>query len=232
MKRKVLVSELRQYLQDRKSRRTWSLAARDGIIATAGILLGFTGAGAGDRTLMLAATAATVAGVLAAGGAEWSEAASEREAQLNALEVEIAELQKQKSVQEAEIVEYYRKKGLSQDLAVRVASELIVRSPLKTAMESEHGILKLTSQAEVVLTGVSAAIAYFLGAAIPLVMTFFLPVDIEAEVIFVAALVSLTFISFIGARVGDMDVSRNVIRTLVVGVGTIAISYAVGEIAF
>ncbi|WP_207904653.1 VIT1/CCC1 transporter family protein [Novosphingobium sp. PhB165] len=226
------MSELRQYLQDRKSRRTWSLAARDGIIATAGILLGFTGAGAGDRTLMLAATAATVAGVLAAGGAEWSEAASEREAQLNALEVEIAELQKQKSVQEAEIVEYYRKKGLSQDLAVRVASELIVRSPLKTAMESEHGILKLTSQAEVVLTGVSAAIAYFLGAAIPLVMTFFLPVDIEAEVIFVAALVSLTFISFIGARVGDMDVSRNVIRTLVVGVGTIAISYAVGEIAF
>ncbi|QNP44030.1 hypothetical protein H9L15_05455 [Sphingomonas daechungensis] len=47
MARKTLLSELRDYFQERSSRRAWALAAQDGIIATASILLGFAGAGAG-----------------------------------------------------------------------------------------------------------------------------------------------------------------------------------------
>jgi VIT1/CCC1 family predicted Fe2+/Mn2+ transporter len=232
MARKTFLRELRQYLQDPKSRRTWSLAARDGIVATGGILLGFTGAGASDRTLLMAATAATVAGMLCAGGAEWSEAASDREAQLNAVAEEKAEVEQQRHVEETEVFHYYRAKGLSRDLAKRVAKELMTRSPIKAALESGHGILALTSQAEVWLTGIFAALAYLLGAGIPLALTFFLPMAIETRLIVAAVLLSLVVTSIVGARAGHMNVGTNVVRTVVIGVVTITVSYFVGELAF
>lgn len=60
----------------------WVVEANDGIIATAGLLEGFAGAGAGDQLLITAALAATIAGALSVGGAKWSEAATERDSQL------------------------------------------------------------------------------------------------------------------------------------------------------
>lgn len=233
MARKTLLSELGEYLQDRRSWRAWSLAAQDGIIATAGILLGFAGAGAGDNTLLVAATAATVAGMLSAGGANWSQAAAEREGQLHALAEERGDIDEwQQDAARSEVVEYYEQKGLDHALAVRVVEQLMARSPLKTALEYEHGILEVTSRAEVLLTGICASLAYALGAAIPFIMTFYLPVNIETWVIFVAVLVSLTFVSLVGAHAGRMDASRTIMRTLTVGAITIAVSYLVGELAF
>lgn len=232
MARKTLLTELRQYLQDRKSWRAWSLAAQDGIIATAGILLGFAGAGAGDATLVVAATAATVAGMLSAGGANWAEAAAEREAQLSALAEERTDIHEWRGSARSEIVDYYEQKGLDRDLAVRVVDQLMVRSPLKAALEYEHGILNVTSRAEVLFTGIGSSLAYALGAAIPFAMTFYLPVNIETWVILLAVLVSLTLISIIGAQAGHMNAPKTIVRTLVVGALTVSISYLVGETAF
>jgi VIT1/CCC1 family predicted Fe2+/Mn2+ transporter len=233
MARRTLLSELGDYLRDRKSWRTWSLAAQDGIIATAGILLGFAGAGAGDNTLLVAATAATVTGMLSAGGANWSEAAAEREGQLHALDEERGDIEEwRQDAARAEVVEYYEQKGLDHSLAVRVVGQLMARSPLKTALEYEHGILEVTTRAEVFLTGVCSSLAYALGAAIPFVMTFYLPVNIETRVIALAVLVSLTVVSMIGAHAGHMNAWRTIVRTLTVGVLTIAVSYLVGELAF
>ena len=50
----------------------WVVEANDGIIATAGLLEGFAGAGAGDQLLITAALAATIAGALSVGGAKWA----------------------------------------------------------------------------------------------------------------------------------------------------------------
>src|SRR6478672_7973271 len=46
----------------------WVVEANDGIIATAGLLEGFAGAGANDQLLITAALAATIAGALSVGG--------------------------------------------------------------------------------------------------------------------------------------------------------------------
>lgn len=232
MARKTLLSELRDYLQERGSRRAWALAAQDGIIATASILLGFAGAGAGDRTLLLAASAATVAGMLSAGGAAWSQAAAEREAELSAIREEKAGFDEDEGVDTVDIADYYEKKGLSRDLAERVAAQLMVRSPLKAALETEHGILVLTSRAEVMFTGIGCSLAFAFGASIPFALTFLLPVSIETWVIVLSVLVSLTLISIAGARAGYMDVRNTVVRTLTVGLITVSATYLLGEMAF
>lgn len=232
MGRRTLGGEIDAYLADSQTRRDWALAAQDGIISTAGILLGFTGAGAGERILIVAGTAAIVAGMLTAGGAKWCETAAEREAEQTAIADERRAYRAQRGVERAELVAHYTEKGLSRELAEEVADTLMRRSPLKAALESEHGIVRLTSHADVAISGIGAAAAFGLGGALPLAIAWYLPVDIETWVIVTSVLVSLSLISVVGARAGRMNVSRTIRRTLIVASLTIVVSYLVGQMAF
>jgi vacuolar iron transporter family protein len=219
-------------MADPESLRSWSLVANDGIVATAGILEGFAGAGATDRTLMTAATVATIAGMLSVGGAEWAEAAAEREAQLTAAEVEAAEFVLQPDVEHAELVAYYEAKGLTPQLAREVAAQLMAHDALDAQLESEHGILEIMSRAEPVRIGIGSGIAYLLGAAVPLAVTAAVPVDIEGWSILAAVVISLIVTSVVGARTGRMNLQRTLGRTLTVGLATVVISYLVGKLVF
>src|SRR5262249_48247423 len=129
---------LRAAVADRELRPSWLQVANDGIIATAGILEGFAGAGSSDRTLITAATVATIAGMLSVGGAEWAEAAAERDAQLKAADEEAAEIARQPHVEHAEVVAYYEAKGLTPQLAREVADQLMAHDPVDAQLESEH----------------------------------------------------------------------------------------------
>lgn len=223
---------LRAAVADRESLRAWTQVANDGIIATAGILEGFAGAGAGDRTLLTAATTATIAGMLSVGGVEWAEAAAERDAQLIAAEEEAAEIARQPGVEHAQVVAYYEAKGLTPQLAHDVADQLMERDAVDAQLEIEHGILELTTRTDTVRAGIGSGVAYLLGAAIPLVVTAAVPVALESVLIVVAVVVSLVVTSVIGARTGRMNLSHTLGRSLVVGLGTMAISYLVGRLVF
>lgn len=232
MGRRTLTGELAQYLSDRQTHRSWSLAAQDGIISTAGILLGFTGAGVSERMLVIGGTAGIVAGMLTAGGAKWSETAAEREAQLSAIREERLELRQHPEEEQEELARYYEEKGLSPDLAAEVARHLMIRSPLKSALESEHGVLRTIAAMDVAIAGVGTSLAFGLGAAIPFAIAYYLPLDIEVWLIIFSVFVALSLISIVGARAGHMDVYRTIRRTLTIGSVTIVVSYLVGQIAF
>ena len=223
---------LRAAVTDRESLRSWTQNANDGIIATAGILEGFAGAGASDRTLITAATTATIVGVLSVGGAEWAEAAAERDGQLAAAEEEAAEIARQPEVEHAEVVAYYEAKGLTPQLAREVADQLMARDAVDAQLESEHGILEIMSRAEAVRAGIGSAIAYLLGAAIPLIVTLVVPAAVESSLILAAVVVSLILTSGIGARTGHMNLPRTLVRALTVGLGTMAVSYLAGILIF
>src|SRR5215475_6157234 len=203
---------LRAAVADRESLRSWTLIANDGIIATAGILEGFAGAGASNRTLITAATTATIVGSLSVGGAEWAEAAAEREAQLTVAAEEAADIARQPDVEHAEVVAYYEAKGLTPQLARQVADQLMASDAVDAQLESEHGILEIMSRAEPVRVGIGSAIAYLLGASIPLIVTVLVPVAVESSLILAAVLVSLIATSCIGARTGHMKLPRALAR--------------------
>lgn len=221
-------ARVRAVMTDPDSLRSWSVIANDGIIATAGILEGFAGAGASHATLVTAATSATIAGIVSVGGSEWAEAAAEREAQLSAAAEEAADLARQPDVELAELIAYYEAKGLGPELAREVAGKLMSRDALGAQLESEHGILDVKSRGDVVQAGIGAAVAYGLGAFIPLVITLSAPLNAEPWLIAVAALVSLTVTSIVGARTGHMNFQR----TLTVGFLALGVSYLVGNLVF
>jgi VIT1/CCC1 family predicted Fe2+/Mn2+ transporter len=232
--RRTVRGDLGEYLQDAEARRGWALAAQDGIISTAGILLGFVAAGADEDVLLVAGKAAIVAGMLTAGGAKWSETAAAREAERQAIAEERAAHRAdgagEAEAERAALVAQYVEKGLPDGLAAEVADELLVRSRLKAALEREHGFVRLTSAADVVISGVGAAIGYGCGAAVPLLIAWFVPLRIELMLVLFSVLVSLVVISAVGARAGGMNVARTVLRTLVVAGVTIGVSWWVGAI--
>jgi VIT1/CCC1 family predicted Fe2+/Mn2+ transporter len=227
-----LWSDLRDYLRDGDSRRGWALSAQDGIISTAGVLLGFVGAGADETTLLVAGQAAIVAGMLTAGGAKWSETATRRAAELRAIADERTEQRQDDAgaaaADRAALIAYYTKKGLAPALAEEVTDELLVRSPLKATLEAEHGIVRLTSRGEELITGAGAALSYGTGAAIPLLIAWYVPFRIELELVLFSVAMSLLIVSVAGARTGGLDIRSTVARTLIIAAITIGISYLVG----
>lgn len=71
-----------------------------------------------------------------------------------------------------------------------------------------------------------------LGASIPLLITWLVPVQIEDTVIVVAVIASLVVTSIIAAKAGHLVLRKVLLRSLVVGVGTIAVSYLAGLALF
>jgi len=222
---------LRSSFPRAQSFRSWTIDANDGIIGTSGILEGFAGAGASHSVLVTAASAATIAGAVGLGGATWAEAAAEREAQLELAE-ELAEIAADPAAELAELAGFYERKGLSPALAREVAEQLTAHDALAAQLESEHGINELMSPVEPVVEGVSAALAFALGAAVPLAITLVVSTAVESWAILVAAVASLSLTSLVASGAGDLSVRRTLVRTLVVGVGTLGVSYLAGRVLF
>lgn len=202
--------------------------ANDGIVATASLLQGFASAGAGDRLLLFTATAATIAGGLSAGGAKWAEVAAEREAEQRLAREESAELEADLHGELTELAAHWEAKGLTPETARKVAEELTAHDAVGAQLEAEYGIDELMTPMAPVWSGVSAAIAFMLGAAIPLLITWLVPVQIEDTVIVVAVIASLTLTSIIAARAGHLVLRRVLLRSLAVGIGTMSVSYLAG----
>ncbi|UOE43038.1 VIT1/CCC1 transporter family protein [Agromyces larvae] len=206
--------------------------ANDGIIATAGVLEGFAGAGASESTLFVASIAAMVAGALALAGTKYVEQASERERQLALIAEERAELAARPDDEVAELAAHYERKGLEPDLARRVAEQLSAADPLGAQLETEHGIQEPMRRSAPLVEALAGAVAFTLGAAVPFVMVSVFPAALEAWAVAVAAALSLVVTAIVGARSGGTSIVRGVLRTLSIGVGTMAVSYVSGLLLF
>ena len=209
---------------------SWVVDANDGIIATAGLLEGFAGAGADDLLLITAASAATIAGALSAGGAKWAEAAAERDGQLATIAYETQKLAAHPDEELAELTGYYVDKGLSEELAREVAEQLNAVDPLAAQLQTEYGIDEIPPARAPILTGISAGLSFAVGASIPLLITTLAPISLDAVALLIAVVVSLTLTSIIAAKSSYMSAPRTILRSLIVGLGTMGISFLAGSV--
>lgn len=211
---------------------SWALDANDGIIGIAGILQGFASAGAGDRLLIFAAVAGTLAGALSAGGTKWAEVAAQRETELAIAKQVALELMTDPAGERAELVQYWQGRGLTPELAGEVVDQLMERDALGAQLDAEFGLEEVTSRTAPLLAGLQTTIAFTVGALVPLLITWFVPLAIETTLIVVAVVVSLCLTSIIAAGVGRLSALRMMIRSLTVGLGTMGASYLAGLVFF
>jgi vacuolar iron transporter family protein len=223
-------ADLRARFRDAAAYRSWTIEANDGIISTAGLLLGFAGAGASNRLLLFTASAATIAGGLSVGGASWAEEAAERDAQLLYARQEQDDLATDPEGELDELKRHWEERGLRPETAHDVAQQLSAHDALAAQLEWEYSFEEPMPATFPIAFGLGAGLAYMLGALVPLLITYFAPVEIEAWAILAAVVITLALSSLVAARAGQLMPRRMLARTLTVGVLTLVVSYTAGEL--
>ena len=117
-------------------------------------------------------------------------------------------------------------RGLTPELAREVAEQLHAADPLAAQLQTEYGIDEIPPARGPILIGLSAGISFAVGSSIPLLITFVAPISLDAIAVLIAVVVSLTITSIIAARSSYLSARRTIVRTLIVGLGTLGVSYA------
>jgi VIT1/CCC1 family predicted Fe2+/Mn2+ transporter len=203
------------------------LGANDGIVSTAGIVIGVAAATVERGPIFTAGLAGLAAGALSMAVGEYVSVSTQRDTEMALLAKERRELKEQPEEEFQELVGLYQGKGLSEDTARTVARELTDHDAFAAHIDIELGIDpdELTNPWHAAL---SSAIAFTVGALLPLLTILLLPPSTRIPVTFVAVLIALAITGFVSARLGGADPRRAVIRVVIGGALAMVVTYLIG----
>ena len=121
------------------------LGANDGILSTAGLIVGVASAQAGQEAVVTAGVAGLVAGALSMAAGEYVSVSSQRDAERADLRRERIELATDAEGERAELAAIYRHRGLDAALALQVADQLTAKDALAAHARDELGISEINA---------------------------------------------------------------------------------------
>lgn len=203
------------------------LGANDGIVSTAGLVMGVAGATTDSSAILIAGVAGLVAGSISMAGGEYTSVSAQKDSEKAALEKERVELENDPEGELLELAWFYEQKGLSAPLANQVARELTQKDALKAHAEAELGI-DSEQHASPGQAALASFIAFALGSLLPLLAVTGPWVQYRIPVTVLAVIASLAITGYVGARIGGAKSASAIIRNVVVSLLTMGITYAIG----
>lgn len=214
-----------------RSRLNWLragvLGANDGIVSVAGLVVGVAGATTDRGPIFTAGLAGLVAGAVSMALGEYVSVSSQRDSERALIATERRELAETPEQELAELTAIYRQKGLSDATAEAVAVELTALDPLAAHLEAELH-LDLEQLANPLQAALASALAFVLGAILPLLAILLPPPSLRVPVTFAAVLVALGVAGAVSARIGGSDVRRAVLRVVLGGALGLTLTYLIG----
>jgi VIT1/CCC1 family predicted Fe2+/Mn2+ transporter len=205
------------------------MGANDGILSTASLIAGVA-AGGGDRVaIVLAGTAGLMAGAMSMAAGEYVSVSSQADTEAADVEREKYELEHNPDSELEELVAIYEFRGLSPDLARKVAVELTEKDALAAHLRDEIGITDLSPPAPVQAAVVSA-LTFAVGAAAPLLVAMFAPMTGLVWSVGLATIVALAALGALGAQAGGAPRTRAAMRVVIWGVLAMAATSAIGAL--
>ncbi|MBK4346687.1 VIT1/CCC1 transporter family protein [Lacisediminihabitans changchengi] len=204
------------------------LGANDGIVSVAAIVVGVAGATSSVPAILTAGTAGLVGGAISMALGEYVSVSSQRDSQRALIAKEKRELAEEPEVELEELTALYRDKGLSEVTARQVAIELTDHDVLAAHLEAELNITEADIASPWQAAGASA-LAFTIGAILPMLAILLPPASVRVPVTFVAVLVALAITGATSARIGGSPVLRAMIRVVVGGAIALAATYLIGS---
>jgi len=205
------------------------LGADDGVISTSSLIVGVASAGPNRATIVLAAVAGLVAGALSMAAGEYVSVSSQADAELADLNKERGELAADPVAEGAELAAIYEGRGLSRDLAMQVASQLMAHDALGAHARDEIGIRE-TTRARPIQAAVASATSFAVGAAPPVALAALLPTGMLTAGIVVVTLALLLVLGGVAARIGGAPTVRGALRVAFWGAVAMGCTAAVGRL--
>ena len=203
------------------------LGANDGIVSVASILLGIAAATSSRNEIAIAGIAALVAGAMAMAAGEFVSVSSQRDAERADIARERREILQNPDVELTELQHIYQRRGLDAGLARQVAAQLMEADALGAHLRDELGITGY-GMATPLLAGVTSAVSFAAGAALPLVAAITLPSSARIPVVAAVALALLAATGALAARLGGAQVGRAALRVLAGGGAAMLVTWLIG----
>ncbi|HWJ81657.1 MAG TPA: VIT family protein [Nocardioides sp.] len=204
------------------------LGANDGIVSTAGVVMGVAGATSDRPAILIAGVAALVAGALSMAAGEYVSVSTQRDAENALLAKEREELRTMPEEEFVELQGILQDRGLTADVAHEVATQLTQQDALRA-----HAVLELGLDPDELTNPWHAAlasmVAFTVGALLPL-LTILLPSPERFFVTVGAVLVALAITGWISARLGFANPGRAVLRNVAGGSFAMGITYLIGAL--
>ncbi|MGV8953535.1 MAG: VIT1/CCC1 transporter family protein [Cypionkella sp.] len=205
------------------------LGANDGIVSTASLIVGVAAAEAGRSGILVAGVAGLVAGAMSMAAGEYVSVSSQADAEKADLNRERGELAAAPEAELRELAGFYVARGVSQNLADRVATELTARDALGAHARDELGISAHTT-ARPIQAAMASAAAFSVGAAVPMLVAVAAPVSMTVIAVTGAAVISLAILGAVGAKVGGARMLTPVVRVTLWGILAMAITAGIGRL--
>ncbi|MDG3016487.1 VIT family protein [Speluncibacter jeojiensis] len=205
------------------------LGANDGIVSTAGLVVGVAAATSARGPILTAGIAGLVAGAVSMALGEYVSVSTQRDTERALLAKESRELTEAPEAELEELAGLYRAKGLGDETARQVATELTAHDAFAAHAEVELGIdpSELTNPWH---AAVSSAISFTVGAALPLLAILLPPADARIPVTFAVVLLALALTGSISARLGGANPRRAVLRVVFGGAVAMVVTFAIGAL--
>ena len=205
------------------------LGANDGIVSTAGLVVGVAGATEDRKAILIAGVAGLFAGAMSMATGEYVSVSTQRDSERALLDKERRELREMPADELAELADIYVQKGLSPDLALQVAEELTDHDALRAHADAELGIDpdNLTSAWQ---AAGASMLAFTVGALLPLLTIALAPSDARVWVTMVAVAIALALTGWASARLGASPVGRAVVRNVAGGMLAMTVTFLIGSL--
>jgi VIT1/CCC1 family predicted Fe2+/Mn2+ transporter len=205
------------------------LGANDGIVSTSALIVGVASSDASFAAVRTAGIAGLVAGAMSMAVGEYVSVASQRDIEEADLHMERKALADHPRAELAELTEIWRGRGLDDGLAAEVARQLTEADALGAHARDELGLTEVSAARPVQAAGTSA-VAFSIGAALPLLAYLATPGSGRSAVVVVAALVTLALLGTVGAALGGAPRLRATLRVALGGAAAMGLTMAVGEL--
>jgi VIT1/CCC1 family predicted Fe2+/Mn2+ transporter len=205
------------------------LGANDGILSTASLVLGVAAAGASSGAIVTAGVAGHVAGATAMAAGEYVSVSSQRDTEQADLELERRELAETPALERDELAAIWRGRGLSEELAERVADELSAGDRLLAHARDELGI-DPANLAQPTQAAWTSALSFAIGAAVPLVTIAVAPAGARIAVAIAVTLIALCALGIAGARIGGAPTRRAALRVVLGGAVAMGATMGIGAL--
>ncbi|MBE7619257.1 VIT family protein [Komagataeibacter sp. FXV2] len=205
------------------------LGANDGILSTSSLIIGVASAHATRGSILLAGISSLVAGAMSMAAGEYVSVSSQADSEKADLAREKRELGSSWDAEVGELAGIYRKRGLDNLLARRVAVALMKHDALGAHARDELGISEETA-ARPVQAALASACAFASGAMLPVLGATLSPSGLVPWTVSIVSLLGLAILGCVGARAGGAAPLRPALRVIFWGVMAMVITAGIGRI--
>ncbi len=206
------ITELeRHYINRSGWLRAAVLGANDGILSTASIIIGVAAATVQREPIILSAIAGLTAGAFAMAAGEYVSVSSQADIEKSDLEREKRELEDIPEIELQELAKIYKKRGLNDDLALKVAIQLTEHDALGAHARDELGINEIT-EAKPLQAALASGLSFLAGGLLPVIVAFFAPISKMIYIQYFSAMLFLFLLGYTAAKTGGTNITKAIIR--------------------